>query len=143
MAIGWRSERGLTIGGNYTHLDGKRLDSTNPPTGDTVTDKVNAYIRWEPTQSKYWGEYRLRHNGSERANIDPDADPPAIGEIIPSFTIHTLAGGVTVFDNGRQAHELGVVIDNVTDELYAEFSNATFFRPEPESNIVVSYRVKY
>ena len=143
MAIGWRSERGVTVGGNYTHLNGKRLDSTNPPTGDTVTDKINAYARWEPLESKYWGEYRVRHNGSQRANIDPDEEPQAIGEIIPSFTIHTLAGGVTLLDNGRQAHELGVVIDNVTDELYSEFSNATFFRPEPASNIVVTYRLKY
>jgi outer membrane receptor protein involved in Fe transport len=143
MAIGWRSERGVTVGGNYTHLNGKRLDSTNPPTGDTVTDKINAYVRWQPMESKYWGEYRIRHNGSERANIDPDEEPPAIGEIIPSFTIHTLAGGVTLLDNGRQAHELGVIIDNVTDELYAEFSNATFFRPEPASNVVVTYRLKY
>jgi hemoglobin/transferrin/lactoferrin receptor protein len=143
MAIGWRSDRGVTVGGNYTHLNGKRLDSTNPPTGDTVTDKINAYVRWEPMESRYWGEYRLRHNGSERANIDPDEGIPAIGEIIPSFTIHTLAGGMTLLDNGRQAHEVGVVIDNVTDELYSEFSNATFFRPEPASNIVVTYRLKY
>jgi outer membrane receptor protein involved in Fe transport len=143
LAVGWRSDHGFTIGGNYTHLNGKRLDSTNPPTGDTVTDKINAYLRWQPVGSKFWGEYRLRHNGSERANIDPDEAIPAIGKIIPSFTIHTLAGGVTLFENDRLAHELGVVIDNVTDELYAEFSNATFFRPEPASNIVVTYRLKY
>jgi outer membrane receptor for ferrienterochelin and colicin len=143
LAIGWRSERGVTVGGNYTHLNGKRLDSTNPPTGDTVTDKINAYVRWEPVGSKYWAEYRLRNNGSERANIDPDEGIPAIGEIIPSFTIHTLSGGVTLFDNDRLAHEVGVVFDNVTDELYAEFSNATFFRPEPGSNIVVTYRLRY
>jgi hemoglobin/transferrin/lactoferrin receptor protein len=143
ISLGWRSASGLTVGGNYTHLNGKRIDSTNPPTGDTVTEKINAYVRWQPLDSRYWAEYRLRRNGDERANIDPDEGIPAVGEIIPSFTIHTLAGGVTLYDNGRQAHELGVVVDNVSDELYAEFSNATFFRPEPERNVTVTYRLKY
>jgi hypothetical protein len=30
-----------------------------------------------------------------------------------------------------------------TNELYAEFSNATFFRPEPGRTATVSYRVKF
>jgi outer membrane receptor protein involved in Fe transport len=38
---------------------------------------------------------------------------------------------------------LTVTADNLTDELYAEFSNATFFRPQPGRNFVASYRVRF
>jgi hypothetical protein len=42
---------------------------------------------------------------------------------------------------GRQVHHtLGFVIYNLTDELYGEFSNASFFRPE--RSLVVSYRLR-
>jgi outer membrane receptor protein involved in Fe transport len=34
-------------------------------------------------------------------------------------------------------------IENATDELYAEFSNATFFRPEPGRTMKLSYRVTF
>jgi len=33
-------------------------------------------------------------------------------------------------------------IGNLTDELYAEFSNATFFRPEPGRNFTAGYRLE-
>ena len=32
---------------------------------------------------------------------------------------------------------------NLTNQLYAEFSNATFFRPEPGRTLKVNYRVKF
>jgi hemoglobin/transferrin/lactoferrin receptor protein len=142
LVIGWRSERGLTLGGNYTYLDGKRIDSTNPPTGDTVSNKINAFARWEPVESRWWLEYRLRHNGDERANLDVGSPIPPVGEILPSFTVHTLSGAVKLFERDRQRHELGIVIDNLTDELYAEFSNATFFRPEAKRNVMLTYRFR-
>jgi len=36
-----------------------------------------------------------------------------------------------------------VAIDNLTDRPYAEFSNATFFRPQPKRSISASYRVRF
>jgi outer membrane receptor protein involved in Fe transport len=131
------------VGGNFTHLDGERLDSTNPPTGDTVTDKINFYTRWLPSGRNYWIEYRLRHNGDERANLDPGEPVPPVGEILPSFSIHSLSGGWTIKSGPGGQHELGLILDNVTDELYAEFSNATFFRPQPGRNATLTYRLKY
>ena len=140
--IGYRFANGIVLGGNYTHIDGERLDSTNPPTGDTFADKINAYVRYEAPRGRYWTEYRLRHNGDDRANLDPGEPVPPVGEILPSFTVHTLAAGVTLFDRGSQSHDLNVVVDNLTDELYAEFSNATFFRPQPGRNVKVAYRLR-
>ena len=143
LSIGWRSPKGLTLGGNFTHLDGERVDSVIPISTDTATDKFNLYANWRPQSGRYWAEYRIRHNGDEQANLEPGEPVPPVGEILPSFTVHTVAGGVTLFARGRQRHELGVTIDNLTDELYAEFSNATFFRPEAKRNFIVSYRIQY
>jgi len=128
---------------NYTHLDGKRVDSTNPPSGDTFSDKYNLSVRYQPKAGRYWAEYRLRHNGDEPANVDPNEPLPAIGAILPSFTLHSLSVGANLFEGDRFKHDLWVVGRNLSDELYAEFSNATFFRPEPGRNFVASYRLTF
>ena len=139
--IGWRANNGVSIGANYTYLDAERVD-TGTPTGDTYKNKFNFHTRYDRPTGKYWVEYRLRHNGSADAVNDPDAPIPAVGETLPAFTIHTLSGGVVLFERGSQQHSLTLVIDNFTDELYSEFSNATFFRPQSRRNFLVSYRLR-
>ncbi len=131
-----------TLGGNYTYLDGERLDSTNPPTGDTFGDKFNLFARYQ-SAGRWWAEYRVRHNGDDRANLDPDEPVPAVGSILPSFTVHTATAGATVAKSGRFEHEISIVVDNLTDELYSEFSNASFFRPQPKRRGIVTYRMRF
>ncbi|MCH7665539.1 MAG: TonB-dependent receptor [Acidobacteria bacterium] len=143
LRVDTRPSDGWHLGGNLTHLEGERLDSTNPPTGDTVADKLNFYMRWAPTGRDYWLEYRLRHNGDQRANLDPGEPVPPVGEILPSFSIHSLSGGWTFKSGAAGEHRLGLILDNLTDELYAEFSNATFFRPQPGRNATLTYRLRY
>lgn len=143
LSLGYRTPFGMTFGGNYTHLSADRIDSTNPPTGDTYADKLVGYARWEPASQRYWIEYRLRHNSSADASFDPDQGPPLVGKTLPAFTVHTLAGGVMLAQMGETKHELSLAIENLTDELYAEFSNASFFRPEPGRNVRGSYRLRF
>lgn len=143
LAIAYRSPLGFAVGGNYTYVDGERIDSTNPPTGDSFGDKVNVYVRYSPPSSRYWVEYRLRHNGQEKANLDPNEPLPPVGAQLPAFTVHSLSGGARLFELAGSQHSLGLVVDNLTDELYAEFSNVTFFRPQPGRNVTLSYRVGF
>jgi outer membrane receptor protein involved in Fe transport len=143
LATGYRAPFGLTVGGNVSLVDGQRIDSTNPPTGDTYSRKYVAYARYEPTGSRFWFEYRVRHNDATDANLDPNEPAPAVGTRLPAFTVHTLSGGARLFELRGTSHELTLAIENVTDELYAEFSNATFFRPEPGRNVKASYRVRF
>lgn len=142
-SVGYRAPCGVALGGNYTHLTGKRIDSTNPPTGDTFGDKLNLYLRWSPPAGRYFVEYRLRHNGEEKANLDPNEPEPPVGRRLPAFTTHSLSGGVHLFDHGRFKHSLTLVADNLTDELYAEFSNVSFFRPQPGRNFTLTYRLGF
>ncbi len=142
VLFGYRAANGVSVGGNLTHLDAESSDSLNPPTGDTYEDKYVGWLRWDPPGGRYWLEYRLRHNGSGKLNLQPNEPAPPVGRTLPSFSVHTLSGGVTLFERGRQEHRVGVVLENLTDELYSEFSNASFFRPQPGRSVTVSYRVR-
>ena len=143
LVIGYRAENGFSVGANYTNIDGERIDSDNPPTGDTASEKFNLRLRWEPPRGIWWAEYRLRYNGSQRAVLDPDEPVPPVGEILPSFTVQSLSAGVTLPTDGRLDHVFTLLVDNLSDELYAEFSNATFFRPQPARSVTASYRLRF
>lgn len=143
LAVGWHASRAWAIGGNYTHLEADRLDSLNPPTGDTFGDKFNAYARWQPLDRPLWLEYRLRHNSDDQANLQAGEPVPPVGEELPAFTVHSVAGGWRFLERGDLSHELLLAVENLTDELYAEFSNATFFRPQAERQVKVGYRLRY
>jgi hypothetical protein len=41
------------------------------------------------------------------------------------------------------SNELTVVVNNLTNKLYAEFSNASFFRPEPKRSVAVSWKSSF
>jgi outer membrane receptor protein involved in Fe transport len=140
LIIGYRSNNGITVGGNYTHLNAESEDSLNPPTGDTYEDKYVAYLRWEQPKGRYWTEYRVRHNGSGELNLQENEDVPPVGDQLPSFTVHTIGAGVNIGSGGVD-HRVGLFVENLTDELYSEFSNAAFFRPQPGRTLLLTYRL--
>ncbi len=140
--VGYRFNNGVSLGANYTYFDPEFIDSDNPPTGNTYSDKFNFNVRYDQPRGRFWAEYRVRINGEADTVSDPDQPIPSIGLKLPSFQIHTLAGGVTLFPQARIKHIFGIVIDNFTDELYSEASNSSFFRPQPEINVSLSYRLK-
>ncbi len=143
LAFGYRTRFGLAIGGNASLLDGERIDSANPPTGDTYGEKYVGWARWEPASGRIWAEYRVRHNASTDVHLSANEPAPPVGRELPSFTVHTLALGASLFERAGIRHELKLSVENLTDELYAEFSNATFFRPEPGRDLRVSYRMRF
>ncbi|MEO8216967.1 MAG: TonB-dependent receptor [Acidobacteriota bacterium] len=145
LAVGYHvTPVGLTVGGNYTHINATRLGSTTIlPPDDVYSDKAFAYARYQQPGSRFWTEYDVRHNGSAKANIDPDQPVPPVGRTLPSFTIHSLGVGARVWESSGMTHDLTVWGENLTNELYAEFSNASFFRPEPGRRIRVAYRLSF
>lgn len=143
LASAVRLPADFTLGGNYTYLSAERIDSASPPTGDTYSNKLTAYVRWEPTDRPFWAEYRVRHNGTENANVQAGQPIPLVGETLPSFTVHNLAGGVSLGPWAGITHSLLFEVANVTNELYAEFSNVSFFRPEPGRRVTAAYRLRF
>jgi outer membrane receptor protein involved in Fe transport len=143
LALGYRAPFGLTVGGSYTYLDGERLGGTTIlPPDDLYSDKLFAYARYAPDGSRWWAEYNLRYNGNASANVDPDEPPPPVGDTLPSFVVHNIGAGIEIA-TGPVRHDISLWIHNLTDELYAEFSNASFFRPEPGRSARIAYRLKF
>ena len=128
---GYRFANGLSLGGNATFLDSERVDSENLPTGDVPSEKYNAWIRYD--RGRWNAEYRVRANSSERAVIEAGDPVPTVGEELPSFNVHSLGASVRLFENSFQSHRLGIMVENLTDELYAEFTNISSFRPQPKA----------
>lgn len=143
VALGFRIRESFAVGGNYTHLTGKRTGQAAVPVDDQYNDKFNAFLRYEPRGGRWWAEYNVRHNASADISLEPGEPAPAVGDTLPAFTIHALGAGVILFQRDSQEHSLTVGIENLTDELYAEFSNVTFFRPEPGRNVTASYRLRF
>lgn len=143
LATGYRFEKGFEIDANYTHLKGERIDSDNPPTGDTPSDKYNLSLRYAPLGARYRFEYRLRRAGDEDLIFGVDDPVPPVGLRLPAFTVQTLSGFVTVFERNDQRHVVGLTIENLADDLYAEFTNVLSFRPAPGRNFVLSYHVRF
>lgn len=143
VVLGYRCDCGVTVGGNYTFLRAEAVGSINRPAGDTYGSKAVAYARYQPTGRRYWIEYRVRHNGENELGLDPDATVPPIGRTLPAFTVHTLSGGLVLYESGPVRQLLDLRVENLTNELYSEFSNASFFRPEPGRNVKVGVRLSF
>ncbi len=78
----------------------------------------------------------MRMNG-ERKDVNLGSSP--VGAVLRRFTVHALRGGARLFSVGSVSNDLTVVVNNLTNTLYAEFSNASFFRPEPKRTLAVSW----
>ena len=55
-----------------------------------------------------------------------------------------IRAGVTVWRSPYgMEHRLNLSFTNLTNVLYAEFSNAGFFRPEPKRNLTLAWQVDF
>ncbi len=132
---------GLIVGGTYTYLNGQDVLEPQNPIGDTYSSKITGKVGYRDPDGRFWGEYRIRHNGAHK-----DADLgflSVIGDEVPAFTVHDLRAGLRVLRLGATEHTLRVSVENLTNELYAEFSNASFFRPEPKRSLLVSWTTTF
>ena len=131
---------GLSLGSNYTHLSSKDVLDPSNPVGESFSDKVNVQLGYRHPSDRFWLEYRLRHNGKRK---DVDLGTNSVGEVLPAFTVHGLRGGVTVFRRGTHMHRVGIAVSNLTNELYAEFANVSFFRPEPRRRVTLTWDMNF
>jgi hemoglobin/transferrin/lactoferrin receptor protein len=136
MLVQARLAGGFALGGTYTHYSSKNVLDPLNPVGDTYSSKVTASLGWRAPSGRFWSEYAVRMNG-ERKDVNLGTSP--VGAVLPSFAVHSLRGGARLFSIGSVSNGLTVVLNNLTNALYAEFSNASFFRPEPKRTLVVSW----
>jgi outer membrane receptor protein involved in Fe transport len=127
---------GFDVGGTYTRYSSKNVLDPLNPVGDTYSSKITGTLGWRAPSGRFWSEYAVRMNG-KRKDVNLGSSP--VGAVLPSFTVHALRGGARLFNIGNVSNDLTVVVNNLTNRLYSEFSNASFFRPEPERSLSVSW----
>jgi len=132
---------GFSVAGNYTKMNSEDALNKENPVGESFNSKVTGTLRYTAPANRFWAAWEIRSNG-ERKDVDLGTNP--IGESLPGFTIQNLRAGVTLFRtaNGVE-NRLTMALTNLTDQLYAEFSNASFFRPEPKRNFTLSWEVTF
>jgi hemoglobin/transferrin/lactoferrin receptor protein len=133
-------EFGLSLLASYSRLASKNLTNLELMNADTYGSRLNLNVRYAFSGNPFWVEYHIRING-DRKDIDLGDNP--IGPFIPGFTVHSLRAGVTLFKNSAFPQQVGVVIGNLTNVLYSEFSNASFFRPAPKRHVIFTWSSRF
>ncbi len=136
----FRFDFGLSVIANFTYITSKNLRNPELPYTNTFGSKLNFHVRYDHPRDIFYAEYAVRYNGDQK-DIELANNP--IGSIIPGFTVHTVKAGVTLFRESRFRQKVGVIIGNLTNTLYSEFSNASFFRPAPERHIVLTWSSQF
>jgi outer membrane receptor protein involved in Fe transport len=62
---------------------------------------------------------------------------------LPAFTTHAIRAGARVFQAAGVTQRIGLSVENLTDELYAESANASFFRPAAGRRLIVTWDVSF
>jgi hemoglobin/transferrin/lactoferrin receptor protein len=131
---------GLYAGGNYTWLDSEDANDSSNPVGESFSIKLNLHAGYRDARDRFWLEYGLRYNGKRDDVIQ--ADNP-IGSTLPAFTTHAIRAGATVLRAAGITQRIGMTIENLTDELYAESANASFFRPAAGRSLILTWDVSF
>lgn len=140
---------GISVGANYTYFDTKDVNDPQNPVGDSYSSKVAGNVRYTHPSDRFWVEYEIRRNGDRKDafcstdNPEECASVPAVGLVLPAFTVHNARAGVMLFQRGLHRHRIGLAVTNIGDALYAEFSNASFFRPEARRGVTLTYDLSF
>jgi outer membrane receptor protein involved in Fe transport len=131
---------GLSVSANYTHITSKDIGNPEMPYTDTFSSKLNLNLRFDDPRGLFWLDYNVRHHGDQKDVVLGD-NP--IGDIIPGFTVHNAGVGLNLFRKSATPMQLGIVVANLTNALYSEFANATFFRPAPRRHLVLTWSLGF
>jgi hemoglobin/transferrin/lactoferrin receptor protein len=130
-----RLAHGISIGGNWSNTKSTNVSQPNSPVGDTYSNKAVASLGWRDNSGRFWAEYVLRHNG-EQKDIIQGSSP--VGDVLPAFTVHTIRGGIRGWSIGSVRQDITIAVNNLGNALYAEASNAGFFRPEAGRSVTLA-----
>jgi outer membrane receptor protein involved in Fe transport len=140
LAATVRVWHGVSLGGNYSHIDANdRRDPSNPIAG-SYSDKVVGTVRYERPGGRFWAAYLVRYNG-EQKNVNLLFSP--VGTVWPSFTVQAVRAGATLFRTAGTRHAVAVAVENLGNAFYSEPTNASLFRPAAGRNVQVSYRMDF
>lgn len=140
LLTGLRLPIGVEVMASYTKLDTENISDPNSPVGDSYGTKVTGDLAYRHPNARFMIGYSVRHNGEQK---DAIIGTSPIGNALPAFTVHSLRGNLLLFDRAGLRNTLGIALENLTNELYAEFANAAFFRPEPRRSVNLAWTTEF
>jgi hemoglobin/transferrin/lactoferrin receptor protein len=132
--------RGLDLSLSFTRLDGTNVSDPDSPIGDSYSTKAVGDIGYRSPGGRFTAGYTMRYQG-EQKDVIVGTNP--IGEVIPSFVVHSARASAFLFQVRGISNELAVTVENIGNRLYAEFPNASFFRPEAERSVTAAMVVRF
>lgn len=134
LLMGARPVPGVDANVSYTRLTGSNISNPGSPIGDSYSSKIVSDATWRASDDRFSLGLTVRYQG-EQKDVIVGANP--IGSVLPAFTVHSARAGVRVIRRGALESRLNIAVDNIGNTLYAEFPNASFFRPEPGRSFTV------
>ncbi len=131
---------GLEAGGGFSKLDAANDLDPDSPVGEAFNSKVVGHLRYTTPGGRVTTQWDIRHS-SEQKDTGLTGNP--LGTTIPPFTVQNVRAAVRLFSGAGFTHRLNIAVTNLTDVLYAESANASFFRPEPKRNLTLSWEVAF
>jgi len=140
LAGGVYTAFGVTVSFNYTKLNYDDLGIEELSSADTFSSKFNFNVRYDHPDNLFWVGYDLRITGDQK-EVQIGDNP--IGDIIPGFTVHNASVGLNLFRNSEHPLRVSLLVGNLSNTLYSEISNATFFRPAPKRYIALNWSMNF
>ena len=106
FAAGYRTATTSTVGGNYTHLDAERRLDRPPCRSDdrTTTRSSPTCAGSRGAEAVVGGVHGSATTARRRHQPRPGEPAPAVGDELPSFTVHTTRRAACVlFERGRSS----------------------------------------
>lgn len=132
---------GITLGGTFSTLKAEDAIDPDNPIGESYSRKLTGRLGYRDSAGRFWGQWEVRHSGEQKDVALGSGNP--LGQVLPAFTVHGLRGGVQLGARDGFSTGLTLALSNVTDELYAESANASFFRPEPGRHVSLGFTVTF
>lgn len=140
VSVAARLGAGLTADASYSHLSSEDVVQPDNPTGESFANRWLGGLHWADADGRLWAEWGVRHN-AEQKDVNLGNNP--LGAVLPAFTVQHARAGIRPTEGRLLGTGLTVGIENITDVLYAEFANASFFRPEPGRRLVMRAEVVF
>ncbi|MDH3205535.1 MAG: TonB-dependent receptor, partial [Gemmatimonadota bacterium] len=137
----YRFDSGFGVGSSFTYLDAEDAIDPDNPVGESYSSKLTGRVGYRDPSGRFWSNFEARHNGEQKDVALGSGNP--LGDKLPAFTVLGLRAGVRLPEVGGVRQGLTIALNNLTNELYAESSNASFFRPEPKRSVTVSLDVTF
>lgn len=137
----YRFTSGFGLGGSVSYLDAKDAIDPDNPVGESYSSKVTGRASYRDPVGRFWTELEARYSGEQKDVALGSGNP--LGDKLPAFTVVGLRGGFRLPEFGRVRQSVTVALNNLTNALYAETANASFFRPEAKRSVTVSLEVAF